>query len=107
MNLFRLADGSKRQERACESQTKSESRGRDEAEAHVPLGLAPLTGRDTELSLLKDRWEQAQEGVLHIPAERVNSDHTTKAALVPIRISANFLKDLVHIDGPLAVYGNS
>ncbi len=42
---------------------------------------------------------------MHIPAERVNSDHTTKAALVPIRISANFLKDLVHIDGPLAVYG--
>ena len=23
----------------------------------------PLTGRDTELSLLKDRWEQAQEGM--------------------------------------------
>jgi len=63
MNLFRLADGSKRQERACESQTKSESRGRGEAEARVPLRLAPLTGRDTELSLLKDRWEQAQEGM--------------------------------------------
>ena len=29
----------------------------------MPLGLAPLTGRDTELSLLKDRWEQAQEGM--------------------------------------------
>jgi len=25
--------------------------------------LAPLTGRDTEVSLLKDRWEQAQEGM--------------------------------------------
>ena len=23
----------------------------------------PLTGRDTELSLLEDRWEQAQEGM--------------------------------------------
>ena len=62
MNLFGLADGSKR-ERASESQTNSESRGRGEAEARVPLGLAPLTGRDTELSLLKDRWEQAQEGM--------------------------------------------
>src|SRR5262245_54869216 len=25
--------------------------------------LAPLTGRDHEVSLLKDRWEQAQEGM--------------------------------------------
>jgi predicted ATPase len=28
-----------------------------------PLALTPLTGRDTEFSLLKDRWEQAQEGM--------------------------------------------
>src|SRR6202041_1707510 len=27
------------------------------------LALTPLTGRDTEFSLLKDRWEQAQEGM--------------------------------------------
>jgi serine/threonine protein kinase/predicted ATPase/energy-coupling factor transporter ATP-binding protein EcfA2 len=26
-------------------------------------GLSPLTGRDHEISLLKDRWEQAQEGM--------------------------------------------
>ena len=26
-------------------------------------GLTPLTGRDHEVSLLKDRWEQAQEGM--------------------------------------------
>src|SRR5262249_53745853 len=26
-------------------------------------GLTPLTGRDHEISLLKDRWEQAQEGM--------------------------------------------
>jgi predicted ATPase len=63
MNVFRLADGSKRQERASESQTNSESRGRGKSEARVPLGLTPLTGRNTELSLLKDRWEQAQEGM--------------------------------------------
>ena len=28
-----------------------------------PAGLTPLTGRDHEISLLKDRWEQAQEGM--------------------------------------------
>src|SRR6266850_927086 len=38
-------------------------------EAHSPIdtaeraGLTPLTGRDHEISLLKDRWEQAQEGM--------------------------------------------
>ena len=29
----------------------------------APAGLSPLTGRDHEISLLKDRWEQAQEGM--------------------------------------------
>jgi serine/threonine protein kinase/tetratricopeptide (TPR) repeat protein len=28
-----------------------------------PVELTPLTGRDQEMSLLKDRWEQAQEGM--------------------------------------------
>ena len=28
-----------------------------------PAGLTPLTGRDHEINLLKDRWEQAQEGM--------------------------------------------
>ncbi len=28
-----------------------------------PMGLTPLTGRDHEVNLLKDRWEQAQEGM--------------------------------------------
>jgi class 3 adenylate cyclase/predicted ATPase len=32
-------------------------------EAMEPAGLTPLTGRDHEVSLLKDRWEQAQEGM--------------------------------------------
>jgi len=32
-------------------------------EAASPVELSPLTGRDQELGLLKDRWEQAQEGM--------------------------------------------
>ena len=32
-------------------------------EAAAPDGLTPLTGRDLEVSLLKDRWEQAQDGM--------------------------------------------
>jgi serine/threonine protein kinase/predicted ATPase len=32
-------------------------------EAAAPAGLTPLTGRDHEISLLRDRWEQAQEGM--------------------------------------------
>jgi serine/threonine protein kinase/tetratricopeptide (TPR) repeat protein len=32
-------------------------------EAATPGELSPLTGRDHEMSLLRDRWEQAQEGM--------------------------------------------
>ncbi len=32
-------------------------------DAAGPAGLTPLTGRDLEISLLKERWEQAQEGM--------------------------------------------
>ncbi len=32
-------------------------------DASAPAGLSPLVGRDHELSLLKDRWEQAQDGM--------------------------------------------
>ena len=32
-------------------------------QAPPPTGLTALTGRDTEVSLLRDRWEQAQEGM--------------------------------------------
>jgi serine/threonine protein kinase/tetratricopeptide (TPR) repeat protein len=32
-------------------------------EAVAPAELSPLTGRDHEISLLKERWEQAQEGM--------------------------------------------
>ncbi|MFZ0709103.1 MAG: hypothetical protein WAM53_03600, partial [Terrimicrobiaceae bacterium] len=63
MNLFRLADRSKVQERGMEHGTKSEAIVRGESEAPAPFGLTPLTGRDTEFSLLNDRWEQAHEGM--------------------------------------------
>jgi class 3 adenylate cyclase/predicted ATPase len=36
---------------------------RSAIEAAGPAGLTPLTGRDNEVSLLKERWEQAQEGM--------------------------------------------
>jgi serine/threonine protein kinase/predicted ATPase len=36
---------------------------RDRVEVAELAGLTPLTGRDHEVSLLKDRWEQAQEGM--------------------------------------------
>jgi class 3 adenylate cyclase/tetratricopeptide (TPR) repeat protein len=39
------------------------SEARSPIEAAGPAGLTPLTGRDHEISLLKDRWEQAQEGM--------------------------------------------
>jgi predicted ATPase len=37
--------------------------GRTGAHAPGTAALTPLIGRDTEVSLLKDRWEQAQEGM--------------------------------------------
>ncbi len=53
MNLFKLAE---------ENQwPRSDS---DTSQGHPSQPWqTPLTGRDTELSLLKDRWEQAQEGM--------------------------------------------
>jgi class 3 adenylate cyclase/predicted ATPase len=36
---------------------------RSAIEVARPAELTPLTGRDHEISLLKDRWEQAQEGM--------------------------------------------
>lgn len=41
-----------------QAQEVCETRGRIDA-----AGLTPLTGRDHKISLLKDRWEQAQEGM--------------------------------------------
>jgi class 3 adenylate cyclase/tetratricopeptide (TPR) repeat protein len=39
------------------------SLARDRVEVAEQVGLTPLTGRDHEVSLLKDRWEQAREGM--------------------------------------------
>jgi predicted ATP-dependent serine protease len=36
---------------------------RKKAEVAPVRVLSPLTGRDTEVSLIRDRWEQAQEGM--------------------------------------------
>ena len=61
MNFSKLADGSELEKRTSESLENSEAKARGGSEESAPRGLAPLTGRETELSLLKDRWEQAQE----------------------------------------------
>ena len=63
MKPFRHAGRSGPKERVRKTQTKSGFCGREELEAPAPLTLTPLMGRDTELSLLKDRWEQAQDGM--------------------------------------------
>src|SRR5262249_15293059 len=44
-------------------QVQAVAEARGPIEAAGPTGLTPLTGRDHEVSLLKDRWEQAQEGM--------------------------------------------
>ena len=63
MNPFRLVGRSNPKENPREAPSNSVSSGRDEFEEPAPLALTPLTGRDTEFSLLNDRWEQAQEGM--------------------------------------------
>jgi serine/threonine protein kinase/predicted ATPase len=42
---------------------QSVGEARTRVEVAELAGLTPLTGRDHEVSLLKDRWEQAQEGM--------------------------------------------
>lgn len=39
------------------------TRARNRIEATAPSELSPLTGRDHEMHLLQDRWEQAEEGM--------------------------------------------
>ena len=44
-------------------QVQGVGEGQSAIEAAGPAGLTPLTGRDHEISLLKERWEQALEGM--------------------------------------------
>jgi serine/threonine protein kinase/tetratricopeptide (TPR) repeat protein len=76
-------------------------------EVSGPIELSPLTGRDQEVSLLKDRWEKAQEGMgqvvlligeaglgksrlVHAMKEHVLS---TAAASAPSRIGKTAVQD--------------
>ena len=54
---------SSRYSKSSPSGTVPESRGAVDDEKSVIARVAPLTGRDTEVNLLKDRWEQANEGM--------------------------------------------
>src|SRR6185369_15673796 len=49
----------------CPGHAQAESKARRSGESSESSGpvLTPLTGRDTEVALLKDRWDQAQEGM--------------------------------------------
>jgi class 3 adenylate cyclase/predicted ATPase len=44
-------------------QVQGVGQGQSAIEAAGPAGLTPLTGRDLEIGLLKERWEQALEGM--------------------------------------------
>jgi TOMM system kinase/cyclase fusion protein len=43
----------------------AESAARSRLEAAFPAGLTPLVGREQELALLRERWEQVREGAGH------------------------------------------
>lgn len=77
---------------------KSEIEGVDSAEVASPVELSPLTGRDVEMSLLKDRWEQAKEGIGQVVTL------TGEAGLGKSRL-VHALKQLVYddMDGPSPV----
>ncbi len=51
------------QERSGGLVRNSESGDRGDFVAPTPVAVTPLIGRDAEFSLLKDRWDRAQEGV--------------------------------------------
>src|SRR6516225_3498112 len=54
---------SSRYSKSSPSGPVAESREAVDDEKSVIARLAPLTGRDTEVNLLKDRWDQANEGM--------------------------------------------
>lgn len=60
MNDIHVTGRSERPEHGEEALTPTDERGGFEPPA--PAALTPLIGRDAELSLLKDRWEQTEEG---------------------------------------------
>ncbi len=49
--------------RQQEAQVRPDAQAQEEYEEAVTIAVPPLTGRDTEFGLLRDRWEQAQEGM--------------------------------------------
>jgi serine phosphatase RsbU (regulator of sigma subunit) len=49
--------------RQQEAQVGPGAQEQEEFEESVTIAVPPLTGRDTEFGLLRDRWEQAQEGM--------------------------------------------
>lgn len=77
---------------------KSQIEGSSPVEVASPVELSPLTGRDVEMSLLKDRWEQAKEGIGQVVTL------TGEAGLGKSRL-VHALKQLVYedMDGPLPV----
>jgi class 3 adenylate cyclase/predicted ATPase len=44
-------------------EVRGATEGKSPVEATAPAVLSPLTGRDHEISLLRDRWDKAQEGM--------------------------------------------
>jgi predicted ATPase len=63
LNSFRRAGRSNPKGPAKDGGAKSGFGARNQFEEFASFLLTPLTGRDTEFSLLNDRWEQAQEGM--------------------------------------------
>jgi serine phosphatase RsbU (regulator of sigma subunit)/energy-coupling factor transporter ATP-binding protein EcfA2 len=58
-----FANEFKVQEQPIQGEEMYETGDRGDREPSTQVAIGPLMGRDTELSLLKDRWEQAQEGM--------------------------------------------
>jgi serine phosphatase RsbU (regulator of sigma subunit) len=57
-----MEDDLKTQKQASGAGESYHTAWRADAESS-PVSLTPLTGRDTEVALLRDRWEQAKEGM--------------------------------------------
>src|SRR5258708_10131543 len=62
VNQINFAGRSDRPEQTEGAVANSQTDATAAFEAPTPVALTPLIGRDAELSVLKDRWEQSQEG---------------------------------------------